>query len=250
MTASRGRDWGGPIFDSSMLKVSLASPKGSPNVVTSHPNPNGTRSDEVSQRFTSALALCDGDQHSVGVAHSTPALQQFFVVGCLLTLKRKVPNLKVVIGTLTSIWDLHNRLQMHARDDQFVLRFNRVEDHNNIMSSGPWFYGRSQFVLAEYDDALITEEAAEKTGLTLRFVDHVDKLNIKRRLKVRVRVLHHLCNPVKEAFGDMPFEFGSRRFPMKVQLKNDRAVGFYKVCGMMIHPDFGCAGKLVLTPFH
>ncbi len=73
---------------------------------------------------------------------------------------------------------------MRAREDKFVLRFTRADDRKQILSGGLWFYGQSQFVLAEYDglqdvasisiksflvwvdikglpDALMTEEAVE-----------------------------------------------------------------------------------------
>ncbi|KAL6146060.1 hypothetical protein ACLB2K_056743 [Fragaria x ananassa] len=81
---------------------------------------------------------------------SSSAPQQFFVVGRLLTLKSKIPYLKAIIGTLTSVWDLHNRLQMRARADRFILCFTRADDRKNILTDGPWFYGRSLFILAEY----------------------------------------------------------------------------------------------------
>ncbi|KAL6197202.1 hypothetical protein ACLB2K_032814 [Fragaria x ananassa] len=91
-------------------------------------------SDEVSQRFTSALAIHDDDSPSFGVMRSFPAPQQFFVVGRLLTLKSKIPDLKAVIGTLTFLWDLHNRLQMRAMADYFVLRFIGADDWKNILT--------------------------------------------------------------------------------------------------------------------
>lgn len=69
-------------------------------------------SDEVSQRFVSALAILDGDRPACGVANTMSAPQySYFAVGRLLTLKRKMPDPKAVIGTLTSDWDLQNRLQ-------------------------------------------------------------------------------------------------------------------------------------------
>ncbi|KAL6142349.1 hypothetical protein ACLB2K_060631 [Fragaria x ananassa] len=108
-------------------------------------------SDEVSQHFRSALAIHDGDSLSFSVMRSSLAPQQFFVVGRLLTLKCKIPDPKAVIGTLTSVWDLHNRLQMRARADRFVLHFTRADDRKIILTGGPWFYERSLFVLAEYD---------------------------------------------------------------------------------------------------
>ncbi|KAL6215001.1 hypothetical protein ACLB2K_014433 [Fragaria x ananassa] len=40
---------------------------------------------------------------------------------------------------------------MRATEDKFVLRFTRADDRKQILSGGPWFYGQSQFVLAEYD---------------------------------------------------------------------------------------------------
>ncbi|KAL6225855.1 hypothetical protein ACLB2K_004704 [Fragaria x ananassa] len=184
---------------------------------------------------------------------SSPVPQQFFVVGRLLTLKRKIPDPKAVIGTLTSGWDLHNRLQMRAREDCFVLHFTKANDRKNILTGGPWFYGRSLFFLAEYDgledvsfvpivsfpiwveikgllDALMTDEAVEKVGRTLRQVEHVDKMNIRRGTRARVRILQELSSPIKEAFGEMPFEFKSRRFPVKLNVKYDRTVGFCKIC--------------------
>ncbi|KAL6199720.1 hypothetical protein ACLB2K_029503 [Fragaria x ananassa] len=153
-------------------------------------------SNEVAQRFSSVLALRDGGRLSFGVVRAAPAPTQFFAVGRLLTFKRKVPDPKAVIGTLSSVWDLQNRMQMRAREDRFVLRFTRANDRKHLLTGGPWFYGRSQFVLAEYDgfqdvasvpiesfpvwvdikglpDALWTEEAVEKVGLSLGFVEHL-----------------------------------------------------------------------------
>ncbi|KAL6128331.1 hypothetical protein ACLB2K_071686 [Fragaria x ananassa] len=51
---------------------------------------------------------------------------------------------------------------------------------------------------------------------------------------------------MQEAFGDLPFKFGSIRFPVKV--KYDRTVGFCRVCGMFVHQDSGCGGPPALTP--
>lgn len=63
-------------------------------------------SNEVSQRFASALAIRDSDRPSAGVARAAPVPPQYFVVGRLLNLKRKVLDLKAVIETLSSVWDL------------------------------------------------------------------------------------------------------------------------------------------------
>ncbi|KAL6206177.1 hypothetical protein ACLB2K_023426 [Fragaria x ananassa] len=228
-------------------------------------------SDEVAQRFSSVLALRDGGRLSSGAVRAAPAPTQFFTVGRLLTFKRKVPDPKAVIGTLSSVWDLQNRMQMRAREDRFVLRFTRADDRKHLLTGGSWFYGRSQFVLAEYDglqdvasvpiesfpvwvdikglpDALWTEEAVEKVSLSLGFVEHLDKLGLKRGSRIRVRILHKLSDPVQEAFGDLPFEFGSIRFPVKLQVKYDRTVGFCRVCGMFVHQDSGCGGPPALTP--
>ncbi|KAL6192250.1 hypothetical protein ACLB2K_038635 [Fragaria x ananassa] len=100
-------------------------------------------SDEVAQRFSSVLALCDGGRLSSGAVRAAPAPTQFFAVGRLLTFKRKVPDPKAVIGTLSSVWDLQNRMQMRAREDRFVLRFTRADDRKHLLTGGPWFYGRS-----------------------------------------------------------------------------------------------------------
>ncbi|KAL6129863.1 hypothetical protein ACLB2K_068245 [Fragaria x ananassa] len=157
-------------------------------------------------------------------------------------------------------------MQMRAREDRFVLRFTRADDRKHLLTGGPWVYGRSQFVLAEYDglqdvasvpiesfpvwvdikgllDALWTEEAVEKVGLSLGFVEHLDKLSLTRGSRIRVQILHKLSDPVQEAFGDLPFEFGSIRFPVKLQVKYDRTVGFCRVYGMFVHQDSGCGGS-------
>ncbi|KAL6201400.1 hypothetical protein ACLB2K_025114 [Fragaria x ananassa] len=142
--------------------------------------------DEVYQRFMLALAIHDDDSPSFSVMRSSSVPQQFFAIG--RPLKRKIPDLKVVIGTLTS------------------------------------FYGRSLFVLAKYDgledvasvpidsfpvwveikglpDALMTDEVIEKVGWTLGQVEHVDQMNFRRGTRVRVRILQKLSALIKEAFG-------------------------------------------------
>ncbi|KAL6140121.1 hypothetical protein ACLB2K_058422 [Fragaria x ananassa] len=144
---------------------------------------------------------------------------------------------------------------MRARVDQFVLRFTRADDRKNILTGGPWFYGRSLFVLVEYDgledvtsvsidsfpvwvkikdlpDALYTDEAVEKVGWTLGQVEHVDQMNIRRGTWARVRILQKLSVQIKEDFGEMPFEFRSRRFPVKLNVKYDRTVGFCRVTAL------------------
>lgn len=104
-------------------------------------------SDEISQQFASSLAIHDGDQPSP--VRSTTAPQYFFVAGQLFTLKRKIPEPRVEIGTLTSVWDLHNRLQMRAQAARFILRFNRENERKNLIEGGPWFYERSLFIFAD-----------------------------------------------------------------------------------------------------
>ncbi|KAL6180879.1 hypothetical protein ACLB2K_047538 [Fragaria x ananassa] len=91
-------------------------------------------------------------------------------------------------------------------------------------------------------DALMTEEAAEKIGHTLGLVEQIDKMNIKWGICARVRVWQKLCDLVDEAFGELPFEFGSRHFSVKLKLKYERTVDFCKVCGMLIHSATSCGG--------
>ncbi|KAL6180869.1 hypothetical protein ACLB2K_047528 [Fragaria x ananassa] len=136
-----------------------------------------------------------------------------------LWYRRKVPG--VYVDSLG--------FDVRAREDRFFLRFTRADDQKQIFTGGPWFYGTPNLFWRK--------EAVEKVGLTLGFVEHTDKLSIKRGLHARVKTLHKLCDPMKEAFGGLPFEFGSICFPVKLQVKYDRTVGYYRVCGLMAHPD-------------
>ncbi|KAL6228377.1 hypothetical protein ACLB2K_002327 [Fragaria x ananassa] len=200
--------------------------------------------DKVSQCFAATLAISDGTQPTFGVAKAAAAPTYCFDVGRLLSLGRRSPESSAVIGTLTSVWDLQNRLQMGAHGDRYILWFTMAEDERYLLGGGPWFYGRSLFVMAEYDglhDAasvsidsfpvwvemlglpsrLMTNEAAEKVGVTLGHVDQVDKLGIKRGIRSRVKIFHDLKDPVLEAFPSVPFEFGSAKFPVQLQFRYD-----------------------------
>ncbi|KAL6138958.1 hypothetical protein ACLB2K_064236 [Fragaria x ananassa] len=46
----------------------------------------------------------------------------------------------------------------------------------------------------------------------------------------------------------MPFKFGSRRFPVKLNVKYDRTMSFCRVCGLLVHSESWCAGKPNLLP--
>lgn len=72
---------------------------------------------------------------------------------------------------------------------------------------------------------LFTDEATEKLGLTLASEVQVDKLGVKCGICNRVRALHRLCDPILEAFQNVPFEFESQRFPVNLQFKYNRTVG-------------------------
>ncbi|KAL6194466.1 hypothetical protein ACLB2K_035550 [Fragaria x ananassa] len=179
-------------------------------------------SSEVAQRFSSVLALRDGGRLSSGAVRAAPAPTQFFAVGRLLTFKRKVPDPKAFV----------------------LAEYDGLQD----VASVPIESFLVWVDIKGLPDALWTEEAVEKVGLSLGFVEHLDKLGLKRGSRIRVRILHKLSDPVQEAFGDLPFEFGSIRFPVKLQVKYDRTVGFCRVCGMFVHQDSGCGGPPALTP--
>nr|XP_011470243.1 PREDICTED: uncharacterized protein LOC105353156 [Fragaria vesca subsp. vesca] len=159
---------------------------------------------------------------------------------------------------------------MRAHGDRYILWFTMAEDERYLLGGGPWFYGRSLFVMAEYDglhDAasvsidsfpvwvemlglpsrLRTNEAAEKVGVTLGHVDQVDKLGIKRGIRSRVKIFHDLKDPVLEAFPSVPFEFGSAKFPVQLQFRYDWTVGFCRVCGLLKQAAVGCGGPLALA---
>ncbi|KAL6223451.1 hypothetical protein ACLB2K_006838 [Fragaria x ananassa] len=160
-------------------------------------------SDKVSLCFAATLAISDSAQPNFGASQAAVALSYHFDVGRLLSLRRRTPESSVVIGTLTSVWDLQDRLQMRAYGDHYILRFTKAEDERYLLGGGLWFYGQSLFVMVEYnglhDDTLVlidsflvwvemlglpprlmTNEAVEKVGVTLGHVDQVDTLGIKR----------------------------------------------------------------------
>ncbi|KAL6220133.1 hypothetical protein ACLB2K_007890 [Fragaria x ananassa] len=228
-------------------------------------------SDEVAQHFVTALAITVGDRPLNGAARVTAAPPHVFAVGRLLSLSRHKPDPRASIGTLTSVWDLQNRLQMRANGDQYVMRFTKAEDKKMILGGGSWFFGRSLFVLAEYDGLhdvavvsivsfpvwveimglpprLFTDEATEKVGLTGTVAPEVqvDKLGVKRGIRVRVRASHHFCDPILEVFPNVPFEFGSQRFLVNLKFNYNRTV--CRDCGMLEHSNSGCEGPPVLQP--
>ena len=79
-------------------------------------------------------------------------------------------------------------------------------------------------------------------------MDRVDKM-IKRGTRARVRVLHSkMSDLMMEAFGEIPFKFGSERFPVKLRFIYDRTVGFCRVHDLLEHTSEGYGGPLVLVP--
>lgn len=58
------------------------------------------------------------------------------------------------------------------------------------------------------DPVLMTEEAVEQIGSTLKEVLHPDKNNIRRGVKSRAQMFHHLYILGKQAYRPLDFEFG------------------------------------------
>ena len=222
-------------------------------------------SDEVSTQFAAALAIHDHGRISFGAAGAAAISPHFFAVGRLLSQKKKKPEPKAVIGTLTSVWDFGNRLQMRAVGDRFVLRFTRREDRLHVLSDGPWFYGRALFAVAEYDGlsdvasvpiltfpvwvevlglppALMTPEAVELLGATLGHVNNLDRLGINTGRRAKVKVIHRLSDPIRAAFPPMTYEFGSAKVAVNLSFRYAKTVGFCRVCGLMEHLLGGCGG--------
>ncbi|KAL6219358.1 hypothetical protein ACLB2K_007117 [Fragaria x ananassa] len=96
-------------------------------------------SDKVSQCFAATLAIRDGGQPTFGASKAAAAPSYHFDVGSLLSLGRRTPESSVVIGTLTSVWDLQNRLQMRVYGDRYILRFTKAEDERCLLG-GVWGY--------------------------------------------------------------------------------------------------------------
>ncbi|KAL6204635.1 hypothetical protein ACLB2K_021902 [Fragaria x ananassa] len=93
-------------------------------------------SDEVSSRFAATLVIYEGGSSSGVVARPSAASVPCFAVGRLLSLKRRLPKPKAVIGTLTAIWDYQNRLQMRLLGDHYLLKFSRADECRHVLHSG------------------------------------------------------------------------------------------------------------------
>ncbi|KAL6133884.1 hypothetical protein ACLB2K_066117 [Fragaria x ananassa] len=100
------------------------------------------------------LAIHDGDSPFAGVMRSSFAPQQFFVVGRLLTLKRKIPDLKAFV----------------------FVEYDGLEDVASIRIDLFPVWVEIKGLL----DALMTDEVVEKVGWTLGQIEHFDQMNIRR----------------------------------------------------------------------
>ncbi|KAL6182465.1 hypothetical protein ACLB2K_043884 [Fragaria x ananassa] len=89
---------------------------------------------------------------------------------------------------------------------------------------------------------LFTEEAAGKVGDLLRQVLFLDKI-------AKVRLIHDISDPVREAFPPMLFEFdlGGRKATVMLSFKYERVVGFCRVCELLEHLSQGCGGPPDVT---
>ncbi|KAL6145080.1 hypothetical protein ACLB2K_055768 [Fragaria x ananassa] len=110
-------------------------------------------SDELSNWFFTVLAICEGGRVAFGFVTDAVVVHHiFFVVRHrLLSLKCKNPEPRTVIGTFTLVLDLKNRLQICAQGEQFILRFTNQEERRHIVNKGSCCYGKSLFVLNEFD---------------------------------------------------------------------------------------------------
>ncbi|KAL6194063.1 hypothetical protein ACLB2K_035147 [Fragaria x ananassa] len=229
--------------------------------------------DEVSTHFATTLTIREDSPAISDVISRTPAaLAPSFAIGRLLSMKKRLTDPKVVNGTLTSVWDLHNRLQVRSVGDRYLLKLSRLEDRRHLIQGGPWFFGRSNFILSEYDGLsevttvpilsmpvwvkifglspqLFTEGAAGKVEDLIGQVLFPNKIGLRRGIRTKVWLIHDISDPVREAFPPMPFEFvlGDRKTMVMLSFKYERVVGFCRVCGLLEHRSPGCGGPPDVT---
>ncbi|KAL6141362.1 hypothetical protein ACLB2K_059651 [Fragaria x ananassa] len=97
-------------------------------------------SNEVSKQFVAALAIREDSPTLSGVSPRPFAVwAPSFAIGRLLSLKKRIPDPKAVIGTLTSVCELHNCLQVNRWGILFLLKFSRSEECRHLIQGGPWF---------------------------------------------------------------------------------------------------------------
>ncbi|KAL6195391.1 hypothetical protein ACLB2K_031010 [Fragaria x ananassa] len=76
----------------------------------------------------------------------------------------------------------------------------------------------------------------------LGVVEELDKAEIRKGLRVKVRLAHWISDPIKQAYPLITYDFGSLRATTNLTFKYERAFGFCKVCGMLKHGVEGCRG--------
>ncbi|KAL6206534.1 hypothetical protein ACLB2K_023782 [Fragaria x ananassa] len=171
------------------------------------------------------------------------------------------------MATMGSIWGLQNRPTIRPQGERCILRFTEEVDRKDMIERGSWFYGKTVFVLAEYDgrsDAaavpivsipvwveffglppnLMTKNALYMVGSTLgRIITH-DNPRLLNGSRAKVRIDHQIYDPMKQAFPPMRFEFG-KGVDLTVTMltfKYERMCGFCKACGLLEHKASGCQG--------
>ncbi|KAL6194616.1 hypothetical protein ACLB2K_035697 [Fragaria x ananassa] len=208
--------------------------------------------DKVS-RLAVAMAISENGRVSFGAAGAAAFSGHSYIIGRLLSPKKKVEP-KAFMATMGSIWGLRNRLTIRPQGERYILRFTEEADRKDMIESGPWFYGKMVFALAEYDgryDALailivsvpvwvkvfglspdlLTKKALYMVGSTLRQIITHDN--------------HRLLNGSRaRAFPPMRFEFGKGADLIVTMLtfKYKRMCGFCRACGLLEHKADGCQG--------
>ncbi|KAL6140824.1 hypothetical protein ACLB2K_059117 [Fragaria x ananassa] len=220
--------------------------------------------DEVS-KLMAALAISEKGKVSFEAARAAAYLGHAYAVGRLLSSKNKVVS-KSFMATMAAMWGKKNQLQIGQEGDQYVLRFSEMEERDQIVRGGPWFYGKSMFSLANYNgrtttDAvpittipvwveifglppdLKTKEALFMVGATLWTIIQPDLSNLKSGARARIRIEHRLDSPVKQAYPPMVFEFGEGNDLTSAWLtfKYERMCGFCLICGP---PDMSAAVRM------
>ncbi|KAL6137667.1 hypothetical protein ACLB2K_062956 [Fragaria x ananassa] len=180
-------------------------------------------------RLTVALAISEKGKVSFGASGATVYSSHAYDVGRLLSSKKKV--LKSFMATMAAMWGKKNRVQIAQEGDQYVLCFSEKEERDQIVTGGPWFYGKSMCALTNYNGRttvnvvpittipvlveifsfppdLKTKEALFMVGATLGTIVQHDLPNLKTGDMARIWIEHHLDSLVKQAYPLMVFEFG------------------------------------------
>ncbi|KAL6188750.1 hypothetical protein ACLB2K_040141 [Fragaria x ananassa] len=181
--------------------------------------------DEVS-RLAAALAISENGKVSFGATVAAAFTGYSYAVGRLMSLKKKVEP-RAFMATMGVLWGLRNRLMILPQGDRYVLQFKVEADCKDLLENGPWFYGKTVFALAKYD------ERSDAASVPITFVPVlVEVFSLPMDLWMK-KALYMV--------GKERSDYNHAHFQVRAH------VGFCRVCGLLEHCPGGCQDPLNMS---